>query len=368
LERIVPSDFQPKLNVLAAAVCPTNDDFLVVFHKTQGLGLLDMTHMRLVLMDLTFPSDVTAFDSDVTRLFEYHVGKLRICDFDVKSFKIVSETLMMVKAGDGIVKFIDIEKFQPLSYFSRFLPPPAETQRLRDFVRYRPSKAYSRFACDAWLTTADRANMRIHATAGGDPPGVFERLYFSLLDRISGADDYRTNLKFVSLLFLDKFEEAAQLQHRTEAHEPDFLRQSLLSAYLLLTENPIDDRARILLKASAMRLFSVGKWEDGVMFMRIGRLDKEAVDFLANAQKNRLAVRFIRSTIGEPTGRAPFSDLAPGSSRRGRRRRQSECSLREATTRSSSLQCSPLVSSRTHIFCSSICRTPRRSHSVLMSR
>jgi hypothetical protein len=231
------------------------------------------------------------------RLFEFRMGKLRICDFEVKSFKIVSETLMMVKSGDGIVKFVDIEKFQPLSYFSRFLPPPAETQRLRDFVRYRPSKAYSRFACDAWLTTAGRANMRIHATAGGDPPGIFERLYFSLLDRISGADDHRTNLKFVSLLFLDKFEEAAQLQHLTEAHEPDFIRQSLLSAYLLLTENPIDERARILLKASAMRLFNVGKWEDGVLLMRIGRLDKEAAECLANAQKTQLAVRFIRSTI-----------------------------------------------------------------------
>jgi WD40 repeat protein len=243
------------------------------------------------------------------RLFECRNARLRMCEFEVKSFKVVSETLMMVKASDGMVKFVTIENFRPLSYFSRYLPPPSENQRLRDFVKYRPSAAYSKLACDVWTVVAGRANLRIHAMAGAEPIGFFEKVNFCLLDRISEQDDEHTNMKLMSLLFVDKFEEAAQLQHMTEAVEPNFLRQSLLSAYLLLTENPIDERARILLKASAMRLFNVEKWDDGILLMRIGRLDKEAAEYLINNDKTHLAAKFVRSTLTEAERKAALLKL-----------------------------------------------------------
>jgi hypothetical protein len=53
--------------LIAATISPTNDNFLAAFHQHQGLGLFDVAHMRLVTMDLSFPADVTAFDSDATR-------------------------------------------------------------------------------------------------------------------------------------------------------------------------------------------------------------------------------------------------------------------------------------------------------------
>jgi WD40 repeat protein len=52
--------------LIAATISPTNDNFLAVFHQHQGLGLFDIEQMRLVMMDLSFPADVTAFDSDAT--------------------------------------------------------------------------------------------------------------------------------------------------------------------------------------------------------------------------------------------------------------------------------------------------------------
>jgi hypothetical protein len=232
-----------------------------------------------------------------------------MCEFEVKAFKIISESLLMVKASDGMVKFVTIENFRPLSYFSRYLPAPSESQRLRDFIRYRPSTAYPKLACDAWTAVAGRANLRIHAMAGAQVIGLFEKVNICLLDRISEQNDEWTNMKLMSLLFLDKFEEAAQLQHMTEAVEPNFLRQSLLSAYLLLTENPIDERARILLKSSAMRLFNVEKWDDAVLLMRIGRLDKEAAEYLINNDKTQLAAKFVRSTLTEAERRTALLRL-----------------------------------------------------------
>jgi WD40 repeat protein len=228
------------------------------------------------------------------RLFQYRNGQFRFCEFEIKSFKVVSETLLMVKANDSLVKFVTIADFQPLSVISKYCPPPSDRERICEFAKSKPSRFFHPYARDPWLVATGRTNVRLQATASDSPYGQFEKLNLALLSRGSGQSD---PLRFMSLLFLDRFDEAAHVRDNSDPRQPEFLKNSLMNVCLLTMETTVNERAQVLLKRAAIDFFNLGNWDEGVILLRMGRLDREAADYLIDVEKFQMAVRFLRSVV-----------------------------------------------------------------------
>jgi hypothetical protein len=101
----------------------------------------------------------------------------------------------------------------------------------------------------------------------------------------------------MSLLFLDRFDEAAHLRPTSDPRHPDFLKNSLMNVCLVTMDNAVNERAQALLKRAAIDFFNLGNWDDGIILLRMGRLDREAADYLIDADKSQMAVRFLRSVV-----------------------------------------------------------------------
>ena len=52
-------------------------------------------------------------------------------------------------------------------------------------------------------------------------------------------------------------------------------------------------------EAEAVKLFANNQYDDGILMMRIGSLDKEAAEYLIDMDKHQLALRFLRSTVAD---------------------------------------------------------------------
>jgi hypothetical protein len=229
-------------------------------------------------------------------LFQLVDGKVRICPLEVKQFSVVSEWLLMVKTMEGMVRFISIADWQPISIASSYLRPPTNEQMLVDFITKRPSKFFSHISTDAWLSVSGKKVLRLQAVAAAPPSGLCEEITYQLLDRIE-IDSNVANLKFTSLLFLNRFEDASLfLQQQTDYAATEAFLNSVLCSILLL---PIDERTQIHLKASAMRAFNGDKAEHGAILMRIAGLDKEAADHLIELGEYGMAIRFLRTVVND---------------------------------------------------------------------
>ena len=227
-------------------------------------------------------------------------GKLHTCAYPVQSFRVVNENLIMVKGTDGIVKFIRIQEWEPLSYTSRFMLPPSEDDMLKDFIENRPMKYYHRLARDAWLTVTEKTNLRLQAVAGTSPSGLAERMSFALLERVDTERKSEVEtMKFVSLLFQKRLDDAVNMRPITVSNGSEFLATALSSIFIFMSESAIDERAQARLKEAAIRLFTSDHYDDGVLLMRMASLDKDAADYLIDMGKIQLALRFIRSTVSE---------------------------------------------------------------------
>ena len=227
-------------------------------------------------------------------------GKVRTCAYPVESFKVINAELLMAKATDGIVKFINIAEWEPLSYTSRFMPPPDENQMTRDFIETRPRHYFHRFARDAWLTVTEKTNLRLQAVAGTSPSGLAEEINFALLNRVDTEHTKEVEaMKFVSLLFQKRLEEAVNMRPLTMVEDPTFVVTALSSIFIMMSQDGIDERAQAQLKASAVKLFANNQYDDGILMMRIGSLDKEAAEYLIDMDKHQLALRFLRSTVAD---------------------------------------------------------------------
>lgn len=232
-------------------------------------------------------------------LFEYNNGKFRTYPYEVESFKVISESLLLIKGVNGVVKFINVERFEPLSYTSNYLPVPSEDEMIKDFITSNPSNCYNRLARDAWLIATGQTNLRLQAVAGTSPTGLAERMNYALLSRTDIDNSDMTKMRFFSLIFQNRVEEAVTLYQGCETKEPDFLANTLTGVFLLLTEKSITERARTHLGVCAKRAFASNNYDDGILLMRMGKLDKEAAHFLIDKDKRQLAMRFIRSTVPE---------------------------------------------------------------------
>lgn len=232
-----------------------------------------------------------------TFLFKYEGKDINVCPFHVRNFKVVSDSLLLVLADDGIVKFIRISDWMQLSYVSNYAPAPSEDQILKYFIENRKENDYyTPIARDAWIFLNEMPmNMRLHSVLCTGKVGEFDRIHYEYLSRID-SNVYKIKvLRFNTLIFLGKFEEAADLIFEPDSNKNNFLTNSLLSTLLLLVSNGLTEKARIQLKAISMSLFSQQKYDEGSVLMKAANYDKDAAIYLLENNKFEYAIKFIRN-------------------------------------------------------------------------
>lgn len=163
---------------------------------------------------------------------------IRYCDFGVRAYKVINESLLLVHANDGIIKFVRISDWCPLSLISKYMPPPTSDMQLVYFIQHQKEEIFfSQSAKDAWLCAKNEYPMRLHSMYGihrptkvsitksipqeselyvYDPQDLaydtpFDEILFAFNSRFDDPSDDIIRSQINSLLFLNKFDEASDL-------------------------------------------------------------------------------------------------------------------------------------------------------------
>lgn len=178
--------------------------------------------------------------------------QVRFCGFGVFAYKVINESLLLVHAFDGIVKFVRISDWTPLSYISKFMPAPTSDMELSYFVTHQKEEVFfSKIAKDAWLCAKEEYPMRLHSFYGIHKPSrisakgdvssdsldgikdlsfdcVFENFLYEFNNRVEKPDFQLVKSKIVSLLFLNRYSEASDLLMELSSADLEIFRQSSL--------------------------------------------------------------------------------------------------------------------------------------------
>ncbi|KAH0787133.1 hypothetical protein GPJ56_009131 [Histomonas meleagridis] len=250
------------------------------------------------------------FNDDATILFGLYEGRtlfsingkeIKYCPYTVKSFKVVNDSLLLIQAGDNIVKFIRISDWRQLNYISKYLPPPMEDENLSYFISNRKEfDYYSNVTRDVWtfLKEKDPKNLRLHSKYCINLNGELEKVNLRYLSTIKANENLSKikDLKFASLIFLNKFEEASELIFDPDPTKENFFFNALYSTLLLIINgNTLNEKVKLQLKTTAISLFSRKMYLEGSFLMKIAGLDKEAALYLMEDDMIELSLRFIRN-------------------------------------------------------------------------
>ena len=227
-------------------------------------------------------------------------NEIRFCNFGVRSFKVINETLLLVHAYDGIVKFVRIYDWKPLSYLSKFMPPPTSDQVLSYFITHQKEEIYfSTAAKDAWLCIFETIPMRMNSLYGIGKKGYFESILYSYNEKIANASPELIRNKIVSLLFLKRYEEASHLAIEPNVDDPKYFNSAVFSALIIASEDKLNERARLHLKSTAMNLISARKFDDAAILLRLSGYDVEAAESFLEFSQFDIATKFLRNTIDD---------------------------------------------------------------------
>ncbi|OHS96664.1 hypothetical protein TRFO_09817 [Tritrichomonas foetus] len=281
---------------------------------------------------------------------------VKTCDFGIKTFKVINDSLLLVHANDGIVKFVRISDWRPLSYISKYMPAPTSNNELKYFIQHQKEEIfYSKSSKDAWLCALGTIPMRLHSTFGIGEKKQYEKLLFNYNNRIFQPTDEVNKAKFISLLFLNRNIEASDLISETKIYSnnnyitessinndennrntnmnshvnrgsnfsnifsknlnnqnnhpnyqqsnqknlyaKDSFNSAVFSTLIIMCEDNINERAKLHMKKSAISLLSNGKYDDASILFRLAKLDKEAAEYFIDSSQFKLATRFIRNTV-----------------------------------------------------------------------
>ena len=235
--------------------------------------------------------------------------ELIICPYGVTNYQLVTDSLILVQSIDGVLRFLTLPDWTPIHFISQFLPPPSEDILLTKFIKnnlnFEPDlknykyQYYSPEARDIWLCLSNTKSLTLQAKAGIGEPGLIEKVNCNLLEKIETSSLEIIKLKYTNLLFVNDFNTAAQLISTNEINNSDNFLNTLLSTCILALEKGTNEKTLVHLKSSAMNFLEKGKFDIAALLLRIGHLDKIAVNYLMEYGQYELALRFIQSCLNQ---------------------------------------------------------------------
>lgn len=160
----------------------------------------------------------------------------------------------------GMVKFIRMQEWEPLSYTSRFMLPPSEDDMLKDFIENRLMNYFHPLLV-MWGWLSEKANLRLQAVAGTSPPGLSECVNFALLGSVDTERKHEVEtMKFASLLFPKRLDDAVNTRPITVSNGSNFVVTALSSIFIFMSEGSIERAQTRLKEAETFYERSLRRW------------------------------------------------------------------------------------------------------------
>lgn len=245
-------------------------------------------------------------------LFSVSESGVNICPFPVVQYKRVDDQTILVMCVDKSVKFV-VTKNNAWTFaaqLTNYLPPPSIDSLLVDYIKNPNALCHSILAKNAWQVLIGGANLRLQARFGAGETGQLERIKSELLEMADYDSPDFIRMKVNSLVFSDKFSEAAELLSNSQSDSfSDIVTCSLLY-HISPKKTEADaasEKAKARLKSAAIALCEAGFFDEGSLLFRLGRMDKIALNCLIDYGQDEHALRFIRNCkIVEDKKRALF--------------------------------------------------------------
>ena len=233
-------------------------------------------------------------------LFKVTDEGVSVCPFPIKQYCSVDDTTVLVMCIDDSVRFVKIKDWTFISQITNYSPTPSDDIKISDFINNPKILCNSLQASIVWeCIKNNKYNLKIQSKFGSGNSGNLETIQQILLSSIQIQNHDLTYLKLRNLLFSEHFSEAGEL-----LSEYDDIDYSILAALIFELEptnesNPINEKIVARLKSSAISLFENGNFQQGSLLLRLGRLDKIAVNYLIDYGEIELALDFIRNCLNQ---------------------------------------------------------------------
>ncbi|OHT07193.1 hypothetical protein TRFO_01331 [Tritrichomonas foetus] len=241
-------------------------------------------------------------------LFRVTQNGINICPYPAKQYALVDDKIIMILCVDNSVKFMVIDNWTFVSKYTKYASVPSSDQSIKSFINNPNMLYYSLHAADVWntLETASeiKTNLRIQEQFGAGEDCYIDEIYGQLFNQadINSTDFVQAKLK--NLIFSNKFDEAGEL---LDTCSNDRFNDSIYSALLFQIGSSLSEKAIARLKQAALSLFDEDCFEEGSILLRLGQLDKIAVNYLIDYGQDELALQFIRNSLkGEDKNRSLF--------------------------------------------------------------
>ncbi|KAH0788977.1 hypothetical protein GPJ56_007112 [Histomonas meleagridis] len=296
------------LNIEPLSFSRNNDIFVTGF--TNGLLLFYNTATQKTfrystnfsnLRSLTFSNDSTFLFGlcKESTLFKVNVsnGNINICPYSIYKYKLIDNNYLMTMFNDQSIRLID-SNWNSVWNVTQYSPVPSEKQMINNFIRNQNSLYLSPKTRDLWQSLTNDNNVRLQARFSVGKKGLYETINCKLLQLIPNNSSISLVSKLNSLIFIDKFDEASELLlENNSVNDKSYFESSLLAAVMIQIQNGFNEKVQAHLKTSGISLFEAGKFEEGSILFRIGKLDKIAVASLIDYGQDELAIRFMRSCL-----------------------------------------------------------------------
>jgi hypothetical protein len=227
------------------------------------------------------------------------LSEISICPVPVVDYKLIDDSMLLVKCGDGFVRFMKISEWTLVPTSFQYLPIHTEAELLAKYVQKRRRPYFHPQARDIWLSLLDPQNLRLQAKTGSGARGLFERINADVLSRVNDYTAKLNRLKFAALLFADRFGDAADLLFLDDPTSRAFIETTLFSTILFQASQGCSEKVHAVLKSAGIALFEANQFDLGALLFRVGKLDKLAVEYLIGYGQDELAMRFVRACLSD---------------------------------------------------------------------
>ena len=220
----------------------------------------------------------------------------------------VSPHLLLVLRPNGILELLTLPDFTPLLTLSTMFPLQSREELIRSkLLESTPEKYLTPDGRDAWLCLRKEPPLRMTALCGVGDAQRFTNYEIALAKDSTLPRDLITKLVFSLLVFSNRFAEGAELLLNSNLPESKMEQDRIYSLFLanvsLRLSNTITDEQQAQLKAAAIRLFEAKRFDDAVILLKLGNMEKTALDYLLELNQISLAIRLIQSIEDETAKR-----------------------------------------------------------------
>ena len=315
----------------AFAICAScyvtayENGFLIFYERMEKKAITVKTDLKNMRMLRFHRGVLYGLCGDST--FFLYKDKVTTWDLEISDYKFVSASLILARCADNCTRFIRIDDKVPLSKITKMMPIKTKKGFSLEFIekcKQTPPSidnpiSLTQLGHDIWLILSNSNCLRLQAKCCAGEQKLIENMKINLMNYVTINNKELSKLKYTSLIFTDKFEEAADVISNNTNLDESMFNTMFSSTLYLLAQNMSNEKVMLNLKTTAMNLLENRRYEEGALIMRIGRMDVLASTLLIDYGEERIAMRFSRNSLNEEDKRTVVFRLGCNAIDQGKR-------------------------------------------------